>query len=55
MPICQICDEAYEPSDRDLPSGFCEHCAEAVDNKDFFTVLLQNVFDAECVEVIFHA
>jgi hypothetical protein len=52
MPICPMCDESYEPSDRDLPEGFCEPCAEVADNSVLFAILREQ-FDATVVAVIF--
>lgn len=54
-PVCAACDNEYEPSDRDLAVGFCESCGDVIDNDDFIHILLEKTFDAECVEVVFHA
>ena len=51
MPICPLCDEPYEPTDRDLPDHFCDHCAEAVDNW-IAAGILRKHFNAEVVSVI---
>lgn len=50
MPYCPICDE---PTDRDLPEDYCDHCGEsiAIDLTTTTRVgdLLKRIFDAELV------
>ena len=49
--ICPLCDESYEPTDRDLPEGFCESCAEMMDNSELYHILRKH-FAAVVVAVI---
>ncbi len=49
--ICPICDEYYETEGRDLPEGFCEHCAEEMDNSELYNILRKH-FNGVVVAVI---
>jgi hypothetical protein len=44
-PVCPLCDEPYEPTDRDLPEGFCDPCAEGIYGETPYEGLPKSVRD----------